>query len=122
MGNISTGIDYKLHQDARPNPRQESKFDPLFGFTEDRKKKVMLASEEELYSAKIPAENRDYCAHLLLDYQKCRRNHWPMVYKCHDEKHAYSHCEYEDFVDRMKAYEREKRLMARQRRIEARGG
>lgn len=57
---------------------------------------VMVATEEEMISAKIPLENRDYCAHILMKYQKCRNDVWPWAYKCHHEKHEYMTCEFEE--------------------------
>lgn len=59
--------------------------------------KVMIATEEEMYAAKIPLKNRDYCAHYLLKFQKCRKDKFPWVYRCHHEKHEYLHCLYEEY-------------------------
>nr|CAH7721460.1 unnamed protein product [Callosobruchus chinensis] len=56
----------------------------------------MIATEEEMRSAKIPLEDRDYCAHFLLKYRGCRKEYWPWVYKCHHEKHAYLNCKYDE--------------------------
>lgn len=56
----------------------------------------MLASEEEMLSAKIPLEDRDYCVHLLLNYRACRADVWPLAYKCSHERHEYLTCEYEE--------------------------
>ncbi|XP_023224661.1 NADH dehydrogenase [ubiquinone] 1 beta subcomplex subunit 7-like [Centruroides sculpturatus] len=97
----------------RPNVREEPTFDSLMGFPNGRKERVMIATEEELKSAKIPLEDRDYCAHLLLKYRACRRDQFPFLYRCGHEKHEYEYCEHEDFILRMKEYEREKRLLAR---------
>uniref|UniRef100_A0A224XPG4 NADH dehydrogenase [ubiquinone] 1 beta subcomplex subunit 7 n=1 Tax=Panstrongylus lignarius TaxID=156445 RepID=A0A224XPG4_9HEMI len=117
MGNAVTGYNYTLHKDVVPSPHQESKFEPLYGFPNGRTEKVMIATEEEMYSAKIPLNKRDYCAHHLLKFQKCRKEKFPWIYKCHHEKHEYLHCQYEEFVDRMKDFEREKRLMEREKRL-----
>nr|CAI5868181.1 unnamed protein product [Callosobruchus analis] len=56
----------------------------------------MIATEEEMRSAMIPLEDRDYCAHHLLKYRGCRKEYWPWVYKCHHEKHAYLNCKYDE--------------------------
>lgn len=56
----------------------------------------MVAREEELISARIPPERRDYCAHKLLDYQVCRYKNMPMLYKCAHEKHDYLNCEHQE--------------------------
>lgn len=58
----------------------------------------MIATDIEMESAKIPLEDRDYCAHLLLNYGACRADTWPFVYKCAHEKHEYLTCEYEEYV------------------------
>ncbi|KAG8240384.1 hypothetical protein J437_LFUL002526 [Ladona fulva] len=110
---------YVSNPDGTPAPSQEPSFDPLYGFPNGRKERVMIATDEELSSAKIPLENRDYCAHLLLKYQSCRADVWPFPYKCAHEKHEYLTCEYEDYILRMKEYERERRLLQRKQRIEA---
>ncbi|XP_046995475.1 NADH dehydrogenase [ubiquinone] 1 beta subcomplex subunit 7 [Schistocerca americana] len=110
---------YVSDPQGTPQPMKEPSFDPLLGFPNGRKQRVMLATEEEMISAKIPPENRDYCAHLLIKYQACRADVWPWAYKCAHEKHAYMTCEFEDYVLRMKEYERERRLLQRQKRIAA---
>lgn len=56
----------------------------------------MIATEEEMISAKLPLENRDYCAHLALKVQQCRKEVWPWAWKCNPEKHEYLSCQYEE--------------------------
>merc|ERR1712071_652017 len=68
--------------------------------------KFETATQEEMESAKIPIEFRDYCAGALLKYLGCRADEFPMVYKCHHQKHNYMHCQFEDYVIRMKEFER----------------
>lgn len=77
----------------------------------------MVAREEDLISAKIPHQNRDYCAHYLLDYQSCRYKNMPLLYKCAHERHAYLTCEKDDYIIRMKEFERERRLRLREKRL-----
>lgn len=57
---------------------------------------VMVATEEEMISAKLKHDVRDYCAHKLIDFAVCRRDNWPWVVKCSHEKHAYLTCQYEE--------------------------
>lgn len=57
---------------------------------------VMIATEEQMRSAKLKLNERDYCAHLLLKFRGCRREHWPFVVKCEHEKHEYLNCQYEE--------------------------
>nr|CAI5868180.1 unnamed protein product [Callosobruchus analis] len=119
MGNTvvsyaTSGFNLLLHPEVTPSPLEEPTFDPLLALRGAEKKEVMIATEEEMRSAMIPLEDRDYCAHHLLKYRGCRKEYWPWVYKCHHEKHAYLNCKYDDFVIRMKEYERERRLRVRE--------
>ncbi|CAH1990190.1 unnamed protein product [Acanthoscelides obtectus] len=121
MGNSVTtyatgGFNLYFHPEITPSPLEEPTFDPLMGFENGRKERVMIATEEELRSAKIPLDERDYCAHHLLAYRSCRRDNWPWAAKCHHGKHAYLNCRYDDFVIRMKEYERERRLRVKQQK------
>ncbi|XP_045474736.1 NADH dehydrogenase [ubiquinone] 1 beta subcomplex subunit 7 [Harmonia axyridis] len=113
-----SGIDRYKNPDVVPDPTKEPSFDPQLGFENKRKERVMIATEEEMISAKVPLKRRDYCTHLLIDFYTCRRNNWPLVYKCAHEKHEYLNCQYEDYVIRMKEYERERRLLIKAKKGE----
>ncbi|KAF5295353.1 hypothetical protein FQR65_LT01543 [Abscondita terminalis] len=114
MGNLpNNGLNRYLNPDLIPGPYEQPTFSPNLGFTGARKERKMIATEEEMRSAKIPLQDRDYCAHLLIEYRACRKDVWPFPVKCEHQKHAYLNCQYDDFVLRMKEYEREKRLRAR---------
>lgn len=56
----------------------------------------MIATEAEMIAARMPLEERDYCAHKKLQYQSCRADVYPFVYKCHVAKHEVEHCLYEE--------------------------
>lgn len=56
----------------------------------------MKVTEEELEAAGIMPAERDYCAHLLVDFYKCRRQKFPWVAGCKPEKHAWDQCQYEE--------------------------
>lgn len=56
----------------------------------------MIATQEQMESAKLPMENRDYCAHLALKLLQCRKEVWPWAYQCTPEKHEYLNCQYEE--------------------------
>lgn len=126
MGNLvghipENGVNHFLYPEITPGPTEEPTFDPLLGFPDGRKKREMKATEEEFISAKIPLADRDYCGHILLKYSSCRRDNWPFVVKCSHEKHEYLNCKYDDFVIRMKEYERERRLrVKRQEQLQKR--
>ncbi|XP_015522253.1 NADH dehydrogenase [ubiquinone] 1 beta subcomplex subunit 7 [Neodiprion pinetum] len=114
MGN--TYAHYVSHPDTTPGIDIEPSFDPQIGFANGRKPRVMVATEEEMQSARLPQDRRDYCAHILIDYQACRKDVWPWAVKCAHKNHEYLNCEYEDYIIRMKEYERERRLLERQKR------
>ncbi|KAG5881793.1 hypothetical protein JTB14_037090 [Gonioctena quinquepunctata] len=123
MGHIpESGFKLYFHPEVTPSPLEEPTFDPLLGFESGRQERVMIATEEEMRSAKLPLEDRDYCAHLNLKFRACRRDNFPWVVNCEHEKHAFLNCKYEDFLIRMKEYEREKRLrIQQQKEIAAQG-
>ncbi|KAG4071425.1 hypothetical protein HA402_011579 [Bradysia odoriphaga] len=122
MGNVlATPINVPNPAEIKgPHCMKDPSYDPNFGFPSGRKERVMIATQAEMESAKIPIQDRDYCAHKLIEYRACRADVFPFVYKCHHEKHDYLNCEYDDYILRMKEFEREKRLFERQNRIDKR--
>jgi NADH:coQ oxidoreductase subunit B18, putative len=84
------------HLRGRPNSLYESKYDPLYGFPKGRKKREMIATEEEMDSARLPYYLRDYCAHHMIKLLACRRDNNPFVHKCKHYKHMYHDCMYEE--------------------------
>ncbi|XP_050303838.1 NADH dehydrogenase [ubiquinone] 1 beta subcomplex subunit 7 [Anthonomus grandis grandis] len=111
MGHVpQNGIDVYFHPEISPDPREEPTFDPLLGFPNGRKPREMVATEAEMISVKLPLEDRDYCAHKLIAYRSCYKEKFPWIVKCSHEKHDYLNCKYDDFIIRMKEYERERRL------------
>ena len=46
--------------------------------------------------AQLPLGYRDYCAHLLIQLNKCRSETWYLPWKCEDEKHSWEKCQYEE--------------------------
>ena len=59
-------------------------------------------------------ELRDYCAHKWIENQACLKNNRPFYWRCKHERHAYAECLFDDAVLRMKEWEREKRIRARE--------
>jgi hypothetical protein len=45
-------------------------------------------------AARLPLSFRDYCSHLLIPLNKCRRETMYMPWKCSDERHSYEKCQY----------------------------
>lgn len=56
----------------------------------------MMISDEELAKERIPLAARDYCAHILVDLNRCRRRTLYMPFKCTGEKHEYEQCLYKE--------------------------
>ncbi|KAK4472252.1 hypothetical protein MN116_003522 [Schistosoma mekongi] len=86
-------------------------FDQLDGFPEGRKRRSFILTEDEMIASGLRSHERDYCAHILVAFKKCRKEHLFPEFFCSDFKHKYSDCKRDDLVLRMKEYERERRLM-----------
>ncbi|KAK8379605.1 hypothetical protein O3P69_019511 [Scylla paramamosain] len=114
MGHMYSSLlsDPNVTPDYKTGPT----FDPLYGFPEGRKERVMLVTQEEMESVGLPVDKRDYCAHLAVKHRACREKVWPWAFKCGHERHEYLQCQHEDYVLRMKEYERERRLLERAKR------
>ncbi|XP_012288488.1 NADH dehydrogenase [ubiquinone] 1 beta subcomplex subunit 7 [Orussus abietinus] len=114
MGNYAE--KYIRNPDTTPDSKVAPQFDSNIGFPKGRKTRVMIATEEEMEAARIPKNSRDYCAHKYLELETCRVKVAPFFHKCHHERHSLEECEFDDYVLRMKEYERERRLLKRQKR------
>ncbi|KAJ8373201.1 hypothetical protein AAFF_G00270340 [Aldrovandia affinis] len=108
---------YVTESDTEPDPRKPPTFEPEFGF-EERTEREMVATQQQLNDAMVPVLQRDYCAHHLLKLMKCKRDNWPNFLACKHERHDWDYCQHQDYVMRMKEFERERRLMMRKKRIE----
>ncbi|XP_051993901.1 NADH dehydrogenase [ubiquinone] 1 beta subcomplex subunit 7-like [Xyrauchen texanus] len=109
---------YITEPDTTPDPQKASKNDPQMGFAE-RQERVMVATQEQMNMAMLPVQQRDYCAHHLLKLMKCKRDNFPNFVACKHERHDWDYCQHQDYVMRMKEYERERRLNLRKKRLEA---
>lgn len=56
----------------------------------------MKVTREEMKAARIPLVWRDYCAHILIPLNQCRRQTWFSPMKCTDLRHAYEKCQYDE--------------------------
>ena len=61
----------------------------------------MQASQAELQAAKIDLAYRDFCAHLLVPLNECRRANFWLPWTCKHEKHVYEACEYKEYMKRV---------------------
>ena len=57
---------------------------------------VMVATDEEMEAAGLTLEQRDYCAHKLIEFFTCRKEKFPYVAACKHLKHNYDTCQYEE--------------------------
>ncbi|XP_011307829.1 NADH dehydrogenase [ubiquinone] 1 beta subcomplex subunit 7 [Fopius arisanus] len=111
---MGSGLALMIKPEVTPMGDDPPSFDAMLGFKNGRKPRVMVATQQEMRAARIEDEFRDYCAHHYLQLEVCRRENFPWVMKCGAEKHKWDVCAYEDYVLRMKEYERERRLLERQ--------
>ncbi|XP_034960699.2 NADH dehydrogenase [ubiquinone] 1 beta subcomplex subunit 7 [Zootoca vivipara] len=109
---------YLWDAEVEPDPLKMPTFDPHYGFREERKERVMIATQQQMNDAQLPLDLRDYCAHYFLKLAKCKRDKFPNIFGCKHERHDWDYCEHLDYVMRMKEFERERRLLARKKRIE----
>ena len=63
----------------------------------------MVATPEQLQAAKIDLAYRDFCAHLLIPLNECRRASYFLPWKCDHERHVYEKCEYKEYMKRVVA-------------------
>eukprot|EP00088_Acartia_fossae_P018190 TRINITY_DN20479_c0_g1_i1.p1 TRINITY_DN20479_c0_g1~~TRINITY_DN20479_c0_g1_i1.p1 ORF type:complete len:130 (+),score=14.38 TRINITY_DN20479_c0_g1_i1:32-421(+) len=104
-------------------PKQYSKptFDPLLGFPEGRKPRVMTVSAEEMEAVQLTPFEKNYCAEAHIAAKVCQWKYpWFLNgFNCHHERHAVDECLHQDYIIRMKEWERERRLRIRQKKIDA---
>ena len=67
-------------------------FDPHFGFPKGRKKREILATPEEVFSAKVPNQNKDYCAHHYIRMLACRRDNMISFFGCLHYREELGNC------------------------------
>ncbi len=58
----------------------------------------MIATREEMKRAKLDLGYRDFCAHLLIPLNECRRRSLYLPWKCGRERHVYEKCQYKECV------------------------
>merc|ERR1712166_675017 len=78
--------------------------------------KEMKVSMDEMMAERVDPAFRDYCAHMLIPLNQCRRKEWYLPWKCGPERHAYEKCEFDEYMSRMKdnvaSQERQRKLEA----------
>ncbi|KAL4422709.1 hypothetical protein ABPG75_008906 [Micractinium tetrahymenae] len=61
----------------------------------------MKATAEEMAAGNIDMVSRDFCAHVLLKLNECRRASLYVPWKCEHERHEYELCQYKDYKRRL---------------------
>jgi len=59
-----------------------------------------MATPQEMADNNVPMHVRDYCAHILIPLNKCRRKTMYFPGKCEDEMHSYEICMYKEYERR----------------------
>ena len=59
---------------------------------------AMQATQQQLSDAKIDLAYRDFCAHLLIPLNECRKRSYFLPWKCEHERHVYEKCQYKECV------------------------
>jgi len=68
----------------------------------------MVATQEEMQLAKLDIGYRDFCAHLLIPLNQCRRAALYVPWKCGHERHEYEKCQYFEYKRRVAKMKAEK--------------
>lgn len=53
----------------------------------------MHVTEKEMEDARLPLHLRDFCAHVLIPLNQCRRETFYLPWKCTAKRYAYIRCE-----------------------------
>ncbi|KRY87540.1 NADH dehydrogenase [ubiquinone] 1 beta subcomplex subunit 7 [Trichinella pseudospiralis] len=112
----SSAYEGWMDPSIRPDRYRPPLFDPLYGFPRGRKKRQMIATDEEMDAWQLEYRDRDYCAHFYINHLRCLDNNRPFAYwNCKHERHELTKCEWEDMVLRVKEFERERRLLKKEK-------
>ena len=67
--------------------------------------RICNAVQEDMARAKLSLGYRDYCAHLLIPLNECRRASLYAPWKCGHERHVYEKCQYMEYMRRVKKHD-----------------
>ena len=59
---------------------------------------TMHATQAQLVDAKVDLAYRDFCAHLLIPLNDCRKGNYFLPWRCGHERHVYEKCQYKEYV------------------------
>ncbi|CAD6190942.1 unnamed protein product [Caenorhabditis auriculariae] len=117
---LSVSLEGAFEPEIAPRVDRPPTFDPQYGFEHPRKVREMKATWEEMEQWRLKPGQRDYCAHLLIDLMKCQTKNAPFAgHACDGQRGAWDKCEYDDYIMRIKEFERERRLLQRKAKKDA---
>ena len=61
----------------------------------------MKVTLEQMKKHQVPLVFRDYCAHILIPLNECRRETWYSPWKCTDLRHSYEKCQFDEYERRV---------------------
>jgi NADH dehydrogenase (ubiquinone) 1 beta subcomplex subunit 7 len=59
---------------------------------------TMHATQAQLKDAKVDLAYRDFCAHLLIPLNECRKANYFLPWRCEHDRHVYEKCQYKECV------------------------
>merc|ERR1719369_1410599 len=72
-----------------------------------------------MINADVPHEFRDYCVDFYIAWRQCKVDNFLTTWKCDEAMNNWNVCLYRDRQDRLREYERERRLLIRKVKKEA---
>ncbi|OAF68358.1 NADH dehydrogenase [ubiquinone] 1 beta subcomplex subunit 7 [Intoshia linei] len=116
---FETTIERYKHPEESPDCSKPPTFDSHFGF-DGRKRKLRDPSvtEDEVRSANISMNHRNYCAKYFIKLMHCHQKNRVKFNPCSYESHNYQSCLNDDAILRIYEYERERRLKSRQLKLD----
>ena len=73
-----------------------------------RRRRVCSPGGRTHANPRLPLEYRDYCAHILIPLNECRRQTWFSPWKCTDLRHSYEKCQFDEYQRRVTIAQLEK--------------
>ncbi|ESO88346.1 hypothetical protein LOTGIDRAFT_234648 [Lottia gigantea] len=115
MGQVSSSPDTVV-----PDYRKDQSNDPMIGFPNGRKERVAPLTQDQMDNALVPLMYRDYCVDKYVALQSClSKQSFFNTWACNAQWHHLEDCHKADAILRHKEHERERRLLERKRRIQA---
>ncbi|XP_075302056.1 NADH dehydrogenase [ubiquinone] 1 beta subcomplex subunit 7 [Opisthocomus hoazin] len=86
---------YLGEAETEPDPLQLPTFPAELGLP-GRRPRAMVASAEQLAGARVPLEQRDFCAHHLVRLLRCQRDAFPWPAACAALRHGWDGCQHRE--------------------------